>query len=60
MPPIDEPPIAPELIRDRLAIRAARARRRGTGADHDPDRLRIVAVTKARPVEVAERPSAPA
>lgn len=48
----NEPPSA-GLIRDRSERLLARLRAAAAESDHDPDRLRIVAVTKSWPVEVA-------
>ena len=46
MLPVDEPPITPELIRDRVATVRARLRTAAEGAGRDPDGVRLVAVTK--------------
>jgi len=46
MLPVDEPPIAAELIRDRLGAMLARLRAAAEDAGRDPDGFRIVAVTK--------------
>lgn len=43
---VDEPPITPELIRERVATVMARLRAAAEGAGRDPDGFRLVAVTK--------------
>jgi pyridoxal phosphate enzyme (YggS family) len=45
-------PLTAELIRDRYTRLLARLRAMAERGGHDPDRLRIVAVTKAWPVDV--------
>jgi PLP dependent protein len=46
MLPVDEPPITPELIRDRVATVRARLRTAAEAAGREPDGVRLVAVTK--------------
>jgi len=46
MLPIDEPPLSVELIADRYRTLVARLRRAAERAGRDPDRFRVVAVTK--------------
>jgi len=43
---VDEPPITPELIRERVATLMGRLRATAEGAGRDPDGFRLVAVTK--------------
>ena len=43
---VDEPPITPALIRDRVTILMGRLRTAAEGAGRDPDGFRLVAVTK--------------
>jgi pyridoxal phosphate enzyme (YggS family) len=51
---IAEPPLTAELIRERHQGLLPRLREAAQGGGHDPDRLRIVAVTKTWPVEVCQ------
>ena len=46
MQPVEEPALTPELIRDRYDRLLARLRAAAAGVDHDPARIRVVAVTK--------------
>ena len=46
MLPVDEPPITPALIRDRVTTLMGRLRAAAEGAGRDPDGFRLVAVTK--------------
>jgi pyridoxal phosphate enzyme (YggS family) len=52
MLPIDEPPLDAELIGSRQAALIARLRATAEANGRDPDRFRLVAVTKGFPVEV--------
>jgi pyridoxal phosphate enzyme (YggS family) len=51
--PIEEPPLTPELIRARADAVLSRLRAAAEGAGRDPDRFRIVAITKGFGVTVA-------
>ena len=46
MLPVDEPPITPELIRERVATLMSRLRASAEEAGRDPDGFRLVAVSK--------------
>lgn len=52
METVPEPPLTAELIEQRYARLRGRLREAAEAGGHDPDRLRVVAVTKAWPVEV--------
>jgi pyridoxal phosphate enzyme (YggS family) len=54
MLPVDEPPITPDLIRDRMAALRERLRTAAVGAGRDPDGFRIVAVTKGFEMEAVQ------
>ncbi|MGH2358638.1 MAG: YggS family pyridoxal phosphate-dependent enzyme [Candidatus Limnocylindria bacterium] len=49
---IPEPALTPELIADRYDRLSKRLREAAESGGHDPDKLRVVAVTKAWPIEV--------
>ncbi len=49
---VKDPPIDPGLLRDRYDRLLARLRQRAASGGHDPDRVRIVAITKTHPVDL--------
>jgi pyridoxal phosphate enzyme (YggS family) len=58
MLPIDEPPLSSELIAERHRALVGRLRRAAEAAGRDPDRFRVVAVTKGFELPVVRAASA--